>query len=93
MLIFLNNSPFSFHFFAQLLTIFLILALPLLVKQSEMYYQEKFAREIGGKVEVGMKNGTRCDILTATHAIYVDFARKWMEAIDSRAFIILLNLI
>lgn len=50
-------------------------------KQSERYYQEKFAQEIGRQVEVVMKDGTRCDILTATHAIEVDFARKWAEAI------------
>jgi hypothetical protein len=62
--------------------IFLILlTLPLFGKQSERYYQEKFAREIGGQVEVVMKDGTRCDILTATHAIEVDFAKKWAEAI------------
>jgi hypothetical protein len=65
----------------RLLTIFLLLAIPLFGKQSERYYQEKFAREIGGQVEVVMKDGTRCDILTATHAIEVDFARKWAEAI------------
>ena len=52
-----------------------LLAIPLFGKQSERYYQEKFAREIGGKVEVVMKDGTRCDILTATHAIEVDFAK------------------
>jgi hypothetical protein len=50
-------------------------------KQSERYYQEKFAREIGGQIEVVIKDGTRCDILTATHAIEVDFAKKWAEAI------------
>jgi hypothetical protein len=60
--------------------LFLLFALPLFGKQSERYYQEKFAREIGGQVEVVMKDGTRCDILTATHAIEVDFARKWAEA-------------
>jgi len=54
----------------------ILLALPLFGKQSERYYQEKFAREIGGQVEVVMKDGTRCDILTATHAIEVDFAKK-----------------
>ena len=58
-----------------------LLTLPLFGKQSERYYQEKFAREIGGQVEVVMKDGTRCDILTATHAIEVDFAKKWAEAI------------
>jgi hypothetical protein len=61
------------------LIILLLLALPLFGKQSERYYQEKFAREIGGQVEVAMKDGTRCDILTATHAIEVDFAKKWAE--------------
>ena len=64
----------------RLLTIFLLLALPLFGKQSERYYQEKFAREIGGQVEVVMKDGTRCDILTATHAIEVDFAKKWARS-------------
>jgi hypothetical protein len=63
------------------LIILLLLALPLFGKQSERYYQEKFAREISGQVEVVMKDGTRCDILTATHAIEVDFAKKWAEAI------------
>ena len=62
-----------------LLFLFLLLALPLFGKQSERYYQEKFAREIGGQVEVVMKDGTRCDILTDTYAIEVDFARKWAE--------------
>ena len=61
------------------IVLFLLLALPLFGKQSERYYQEKFAREIGGQVEVVMKDGTRCDILTATHAIEVDFAKKWAE--------------
>jgi len=56
------------------IVLLLLLALPLFGKQSERYYQEKFARKIGGKVEVVMKGGTRCDILTATHAIEVDFA-------------------
>ena len=65
----------------RLLTIFLLLALPLFGKQSERYYQEKFTREIGRRVEVVMKDGTRCDILTVTHAIEVDFAKKWAEAI------------
>jgi hypothetical protein len=49
--------------------LFLLFAFPLFGKQSERYYQEKFAREIGGQVEVVMKDGNRCDILTAKHAI------------------------
>ena len=63
----------------KFLLFLLLLTLPLFGKQSERYYQEKFAREIGGQVEVVMKDGTRCDILTTTHAIEVDFAKKWAE--------------
>jgi hypothetical protein len=63
------------------IVLFLLLSLPLFGKQCERYYQEKFAQEIGGQVEVFMKDGTRCDILTATHAIEVDFAKKWAMAI------------
>ena len=69
------------QFLFHLIGFSLIFSLPLFGKQSERYYQEKFAREIGGQVEVVMRDGTRCDILTATHAIEVDFARKWAEAI------------
>ena len=50
-----------------------ILALPLFGKQSERCNQEEVAREIGGQVEMVMKDATRCDILDAAHAIEVDF--------------------
>ena len=63
------------------LSYWLFSSLSLVAKQSERYYQEKFAKEIDGQVEVIMKDGTRCDILTSTHAIEVDFAKKWAEAI------------
>ena len=52
----------------------LILALPLLGKQSERYFKEEVAREISGQMKVVMKDGTRCDILAAACAIEVDFA-------------------
>ena len=66
----------------KLLLFKLLVTLTLFGKQSERYYQEKFAREIGGQVEVVMKDGTRCDILTATHAIEVDFARSGQKRLD-----------
>lgn len=52
-----------------------------MAKQPERYYQKKFSLEIGGQTEVIAGDGTRCDILTSEHAIEVDFARKWGEAI------------
>lgn len=65
----------------RLLLILLLLTNWLFSKEAERYYQKKFAKEIGGQVEVVMKDGTRCDILTDTHAIEVDFAIKWAESI------------
>ena len=50
-------------------------------KKNERYYQDLFARKHGGHVEVLMQDGSRCDIITQTHAIEVDFASKWAEAI------------
>ena len=37
--------------------------------------------EYGGTMEVLLQDGTRCDIITKTHAIEVDFANKRAEAI------------
>ena len=48
---------------------------------SESFYQKQYAKKLGGRTEVTMPDGTRCDILTDTHAIEVDFADKWAEAI------------
>lgn len=49
--------------------------------QPERYYQELYAEQVGGQMEVTAPDGTRCDILTETHAIEADFADKWAEAI------------
>jgi hypothetical protein len=59
---------------------FFLLCLPLF-GLPEKHYQEDFAAKVGGKTEVTAGDRTRCDILTETHAIEVDFARKWGEAI------------
>ena len=47
----------------------------------EAYYQDIAAKKYNGQTEVTMPDGTRCDIVTETHAIEVDFADKWAEAI------------
>lgn len=49
--------------------------------QPESVYQDYFAAKVGGETEVTCDDGTRCDIVTGTHAIEVDFADKWGEAI------------
>jgi len=50
-------------------------------KQRESYYQDKFAKIVGGETEVVLSDGTRADIVTKNYAIEVDFADKWAESI------------
>ena len=47
----------------------------------EAHYQKIAAKKYNGQTEVILPDGTRCDIVTETHAIEVDFADKWAEAI------------
>jgi hypothetical protein len=47
----------------------------------ERYYQLAWCVEHEGQLEVVLKDGTRCDCLTDTHAIEFDFANKWAEGI------------
>ena len=47
----------------------------------EAHYQDIAAEKYSGQTEVVLPDGTRCDIVTKTHAIEVDFADKWAEAI------------
>jgi hypothetical protein len=47
----------------------------------ERHYQQYYANLVEGETEVVLEDRTRCDIVTATHAIEVDFADKWAEAI------------
>ena len=41
---------------------------------TEAHYQKIAAKKYNGQTEVSMPDGTRCDIVTDTHAIEVDFA-------------------
>ncbi len=47
----------------------------------EKWYQEQWCQEHNGKMEVQMKDSTRCDCVTETHAIEMDFADKWYESV------------
>jgi hypothetical protein len=52
----------------------------------EQWYQEKWCRERGGRVEVVLPDKTRCDCLTDTHAVEFDFAKKWAEALGQSLY-------
>lgn len=47
----------------------------------ERWYQEQWCASVNGTAEVTLDDMTRCDCLTQDHAIELDFARKWAEAI------------
>ena len=48
---------------------------------SESWYQDVWCLGKGGEVEHRLDDGRRIDCLTQTHAIEVEFARKWPEAV------------
>lgn len=52
----------------------------------EKWYQEKWCKEQGGKVEVVLPDKTRCDCLTDTNAIEFDFGNKWAESIGQALY-------
>ena len=47
----------------------------------EKWYQERWCREMDGRMEVIFKDGSRCDCLTKQYAVEFDFADKWAEAV------------
>lgn len=49
--------------------------------ESEHWYQEVWCKGMSGEVEHRLKDGRRIDCLTKSHAIEVEFAHKWPEAI------------
>jgi hypothetical protein len=48
---------------------------------SEKSYAETWAAANKGTLNVRMRDGTRCDVLTAKHAVEVAFAAQWQDAI------------
>jgi hypothetical protein len=66
---------------ALLLALTLTASLDAARLNPEAHYQEIAAKKYSGQTEVTTPDGTRCDIVTETHAIEVDFADKWAEAI------------
>jgi len=56
------------------------------VKKSEKYYQVAWCNNAKGQVEVVLPDKTRCDCLTATHAIEFDFGSKWAESIGQSLY-------
>ena len=45
--------------------------------RCERYYQNLWSKRLNGEIEVVLPDGTRCDMITETHVIEIDFGRKW----------------
>jgi len=52
----------------------------------ESWYQRLWCRKQGGQLEARLPDDTRCDCLTATHAVEFDFGSKWAEAIGQALY-------
>jgi hypothetical protein len=61
-------------------------------RQPEKFYQQRWCTEQMGQMEVVIRDPgyaagiTRCDCLTATHAVEFDFAPKWAEAVGQALY-------
>ena len=70
--------------------IFIILLFPCLATAGhihpEKYYQDIWCIDQGGQTEYRLPDKTRCDCLTDTHAVEVDFARKFYEALGQSLY-------
>ncbi len=52
-----------------------------LLSRPEATYTAAWCTARGGQVEVRLADGTRADCLTPTHAVEVERARRWYEAV------------
>lgn len=68
-----------------LTVIFSLLISAAVAAEPEAYYQAAWCNE-RGVTEYRLDDGARVDCLTKTHAVEVDFARKWAEAIGQALY-------
>lgn len=68
--------------------LFLSLCSPAAAKylHPERYYQNLWCSENSGESEVVLPDRTRCDCITATHAVEFDFGSKWAEAVGQSLY-------
>lgn len=55
-------------------------------KQPESYYQDIWCKQYEGIAEYTLADLTRCDCLTNSHAVKVEFGRKWAEGIGQALY-------
>ena len=52
----------------------------------ESHYQTIWCNERNGQIEYRLPDKTRCDCLTNTHAVEVEFSQKWAEGIGQALY-------
>lgn len=55
-------------------------------EHPERWYQAQWCEAKGGEQEVILPDRTRADCVTATHAVEVEFGKKWAESIGQALF-------
>lgn len=58
-----------------------VLLLSAALLSSEADYRDHICGAAGYRMEQKLPNGTRTDCVSETHAIEIDFAQKWAEAV------------
>lgn len=53
---------------------------------NEAYYQIKFCNELNGEIEHRFSDGTRCDCITPSHAVEIEFPNKWYEGLGQALY-------
>ena len=48
-------------------------------KKNEAYYRDQWANANKARIEVRLPDGTRCDAVTSSHAVEVEWAHKWYQ--------------
>ena len=64
-----------------IILIILVTVTVLYAKKTESFFQHQWCLFEGGQAEYVLPDRTRIDCLTESHAVEVDFAQKWYEAI------------
>ncbi|SMF16157.1 hypothetical protein [Desulfovibrio gilichinskyi] len=64
----------------------LIFLLPPAAVGAERDYQELWCTQNHGQMEYVLPDATRVDCLTKTHAVEMDFGKKWAEAIGQSLY-------
>ena len=64
-----------------ILILFITVSVSAKKDHPEKWYQDKWCIENNGHIELVLADNTRCDCMTATHAVEFEFDYKWYEAI------------